>query len=159
MVYELPAWGRTLKSRIAAKPKIHVTDSGIAARLLGLTAEKLGAKEASALTEFGPLLETFTVSEILKELSWLDDTVLTGHWHTHDGKEVDFVLEQLDGSVYGFEIKASGRAPGDTFDGLMALRKFAGDAFKAGFVLYTGTRAFTFDDRLFALPIGKLWEK
>jgi hypothetical protein len=40
----------------------------------------------------------------------------------------------------------------------MALRKFAGDAFKAGFVFYTGEHAFNFDDRLFALPIGKLWE-
>jgi predicted AAA+ superfamily ATPase len=158
MVYQLPAWGRTLASRVAAKPKIHIADSGIAARLLGLTAEKLGAKEASALTEFGHLLETFTVSEIFKELSWLDDTVLTGHWHTHDGAEVDFVIEQLDGSVYGFEIKSSGRAPGDTFDGLIALRKFAGEAFKAGIVFYTGTRAYKFDDRLFAMPIGKLWE-
>jgi predicted AAA+ superfamily ATPase len=125
---------------------------------MGLTAEKLGAKEAAALTEFGHLLETFTVSEIFKELSWLDDTVLTGHWHTHDDAEVDFVLEQMDGSVYGFEIKSSGRAPGDTFDGLISLRKFAGDAFKAGFVFYTGERVFKFDDRLFALPIGKLWE-
>jgi predicted AAA+ superfamily ATPase len=158
MVYQLPAWGRTLKSRIAAKPKIHLVDSGIAARLMGLTAEKLGAKEASALTEFGHLLETFTVSEILKELSWLDDTVLTGHWHTHDDKEVDFVIERLDGSVYGFEIKSSGRTPADTFDGLVSLRKFAGDAFKAGFVFYTGTRAFAFEDRLYALPISKLWE-
>jgi predicted AAA+ superfamily ATPase len=158
MVYQLPAWGRTLKSRVAAKPKIHIADSGIAARLLGLTAEKLGAKEASALTEYGHLLETFTVSEILKELSWLDDTVLTGHWHTHDGAEVDFVIEQMDGSVYGFEIKSSGRAPGDTFDGLIALRKFAGSAFKGGFVFYTGTRAFKYEDRLFALPISKLWE-
>jgi predicted AAA+ superfamily ATPase len=158
MVYQLPIWGRTLKSRVAAKPKIHIADSGIAARLLGITAEKLRAKEASALTEFGHLLETFVVSEIFKELSWLDDTVLTGHWHTHDDAEVDFVLEQMDGSVYGFEIKSSGRASGDTFDGLMALRKFAGDAFKAGFVFYTGERAFKFDDRLFALPISKLWE-
>jgi predicted AAA+ superfamily ATPase len=158
MVYQLPAWGRTLGSRVAAKPKIHFTDSGIAARLLGLTAEKLGAKEASALTEFGRLLETFTVSEILKELSWLDDTFLTGHWRTHDNKEVDFVIELLDGSVYGFEIKASGRVAGETFGGLAALRKFAGDTFKAGFVFYTGERTFQFDDRLFALPVSKLWE-
>jgi predicted AAA+ superfamily ATPase len=158
MVYQLPAWGRTLRSRVAAKPKIHIADSGIAARLMGITAEKLGAKEAAAITEFGHLLETFTVSEILKELSWLDDTVLTGHWHTHDDAEVDFVIEQLDGSVYGFEIKSSGRVPGDTFEGLVSLRKFAGAAFKAGFVFYTGPRAFKFEDGLFALPISKLWE-
>jgi predicted AAA+ superfamily ATPase len=158
MIYELPAWGRTLGSRVSAKPKTHILDSGIAARLLGLSAEKLNAKDPSALTEFGHLLETFTVSEILKELSWLDDTFLTGHWHTRDNKEVDFVLECLDGSVYGFEIKTAGRASGDVFDGLSALRKFLGASFKAGFVFYTGPRAFQFDDKLYALPISALWE-
>jgi predicted AAA+ superfamily ATPase len=158
MIYDIPAWGRTLKSRVAAKPKIHILDSGLASRLLGMTPEKLGAKEPAALTEFGHLLETFVIAEILKEISWLDDTVLTGHWHTHDNDEVDLVIELLDGSVYGFEIKSSGRAPGDTFKGLIALKKFAGDSFKAGFVLYTGKSAFQFEDKLFALPIAKFWE-
>jgi predicted AAA+ superfamily ATPase len=158
MLYDLPAWGRTLGSRVAAKSKIHLLDSGIAARLLGLTSEKLNAKEPAALTEGGHLLETFTGSDILKEIAWLDDTVLTGHWHTHDDKEVDFVIELLDGSVYGFEIKSGSRAAGDTFDGLAALKKFAGDSFKAGFLLYTGKLSFRFDDRLYALPVAKLWE-
>ncbi|GHV80865.1 ATPase [Spirochaetia bacterium] len=158
MAYELPAWGRTLGSRIAAKPKINILDSGIAARLMGLTPDKLGAKEPTALSEFGHLLETFVISEVLKELSWLDDTFLTGHWHTHDNKEVDFVIELLDGSVYGFEIKSAGLATGDCFDGLRSLRNFAGNSFKAGFLFYTGKSAFKFDDRLFALPIAKLWE-
>jgi predicted AAA+ superfamily ATPase len=157
MIHQLPAWGRTLKSRVAAKPKLHIADSGLAARLLGLTAEKLMAKEAAAITEYGHLLETFTVSEILKELSWQDDTFLTGHWHTHDDQEVDFVMETMDGSVYGFEIKAAGRAGAEAFTGLAALRKFAGGAFRGGFVLYTGPLAFRFDDRLYALPISKLW--
>ena len=158
MLYALPAWGRTLRSRIAAKPKIHILDSGIAARLLGLTQEKLAAKEPSALTEFGHLLETFVAAEILKDISWIDDTFLTGHWYTHDGKEVDLVLESLDGSVYGFEVKASGRAAGESFSGLTFLRKFTGSRFKAGVVFYTGERAFQFEDRLFAMPIAKLWE-
>ncbi|MDR0388659.1 MAG: ATP-binding protein [Spirochaetaceae bacterium] len=158
MLHKLEAWGRTLGSRIAAKPKIHFFDSGIAARLLGLTPEKLNAKEASSITEFGHLLETFVVAEILKELSWLDDAVLSGHWRTHDNKEVDLVLECLDGSVYGFEIKSSGGTDAGCFEGLIALRKFAGNYFKAGFVFYTGELSFKAGDRLYALPISKLWE-
>ena len=158
MMYELPAWGRTLGSRVAAKPKMHILDSGIAARLLGLTAEKLSSKEPAALTEMGHLLESFTIAEILKELSWLDDTVFTGHWHTHDDKEVDFVIERMDGSIYGFEIKSATRIPESDFRGLAALRRFANDSFKAGFVLYTGRTAYQFDDRLFALPIARFWE-
>ncbi|MDR2479684.1 MAG: ATP-binding protein, partial [Treponema sp.] len=141
MVYELPAWGRTLGSRVTAKPKMHILDSGIAARLLGLTSEKLSAKEPAALTELGHLLESFTIVEILKELSWLDDTVFTGHWRTHDDKEVDFVIELMDGSIYGFEIKSATHIPESDFKGLAALRRFANDSFKAGFVLYTGRSA------------------
>jgi predicted AAA+ superfamily ATPase len=159
MIYELPAWGRTLKSRITAKPKLHILDSGIAARQLGLTSEKLLSKDPAALTEYGHLLETFTVSEIMKELSWMDDTVLTGHWHTHDDMEVDFVIELPDGSVYGFEIKSGSRISADSFKGLAALSRFSGSSFKAGFVLYTGTRSFCYADRLYVMPISKLWEQ
>jgi predicted AAA+ superfamily ATPase len=158
MISELPAWGRTLSARVAIKPKIHILDSGIAARLLGLGTEKLDSKDPSALTEFGHLLESFAVSEIQRELSWLDDTLLTGHWRTREGKEVDLVIEKYDGSVYGFEVKTGSRVPGDVFQGLGELRKFAGDSFKAGFVLYTGASAFQHEDRLYALPLGALWE-
>jgi predicted AAA+ superfamily ATPase len=158
MVYELPAWGRTLKSRVSTKPKLHILDSGIAARLLGLSLEKLYSKNPSALTEYGHLLETFTVSEIIKELSWMDDTVLTGHWHTHDDKEVDLVIELLDGSVYGFEVKSGTRVTGDVFDGLEALNRFSGSSFKAGILFYTGPRAFRYNERFFVVPISKLWE-
>ncbi|MDR1788666.1 MAG: ATP-binding protein [Treponema sp.] len=158
MIYELPAWGRTLRSIVGAKPKIHILDSGIASRLLGVTTEKLNAKEPSTLTEFGHLLESFTVTEIFKDLSWIDDTFLTGHWHTHDGKEVDFIIETHDGSVYGFEIKTGSRTVPDVFSGLSALRAFAGTAFKAGFVFYTGAQAFKAEDRIFVLPLSALWE-
>jgi predicted AAA+ superfamily ATPase len=157
MVYTLPAWGRTLGGRVAAKPKIHILDSGIAARLMGISAEKLTAKEPAAITEFGHLLETFTVTEILKELSWLDDTFLTGHWHTRDGKEVDFVVEKMDGSIYGFEIKSGERVPESDFSGLQSLRTFAGESFKAGFVCYLGRDAYKAGDRLYTLPINTLW--
>jgi predicted AAA+ superfamily ATPase len=158
MIEELPAWGKTLSSRSSAKPKIHFTDSGLAARLLGLTAEKMSRRDPSSLTEFGHLLETFAVSELLKEISWLDDTCLTGHWRTHDGKEVDFIIELMDGSIYGFEIKSGERIPASDFGGLAALRKYAGASFKGGFVFHLGLRAYRFDDRLYALPLSLLWE-
>jgi predicted AAA+ superfamily ATPase len=158
MIQMLPAWGRTLGSRTAAKPKIHFFDSGVAGRLLGLTEEKLGRREPAASTELGHLMETFTVAEIFKELSWLDDTFITGHWRTHDHKEVDFVIESMAGSVYGFEIKTGERLLADDFKGLAALRKFTGTSFAAGFALYAGASAYRFEEKLYALPISRLWE-
>jgi predicted AAA+ superfamily ATPase len=157
MIYTLPAWGKTLGTRVASKPKIHILDSGVAGRLMGVTEEKLAAKDPSAITEFGHLLETFTVMEIVKALSWLDDTFLTGHWRTHEGKEVDFVVEQMDGSIFGFEIKSGARIPESDLSGMEALRKFAGSSFKAGFVCYLGEQAYKVSDRIYALPVNYLW--
>ncbi|NCD20610.1 MAG: ATP-binding protein, partial [Actinobacteria bacterium] len=75
LVVRLPAWGSTLRSRVSVKPKVHVVDSGLAARLLRLTPEKLAGLDPAALTEFGHLLETFVVGEVRKQASWLDEPV------------------------------------------------------------------------------------
>lgn len=39
--------------------------------LLGITPDKIASNEASVLTEYGHLVETFAVGEILKQVSWL----------------------------------------------------------------------------------------
>ena len=85
LIHRLPAWGTTLRSRVGTVPKVHLRDSGLAARLLGLDAAKLGRLDPSAMTEFGHLFETFCINEILTQLSWRDQRMLTGHWRTHDG--------------------------------------------------------------------------
>ena len=69
LVHRLAAWGRTLRSRAVSSPKIHVVDTGLGARVLGLTQSKLARNEPSAISEFGHLSETFCVNEILKQLS------------------------------------------------------------------------------------------
>lgn len=45
--------------------------------------------DPSALAEFGHLLETFVVGELLKQASWSDNIAAVGHWRTHDGQETD----------------------------------------------------------------------
>ena len=157
LVTRLPAWGKTLNARSAATPKLHVVDSGVAARLLRLTPDKLVRRDAAALTELGHLLETFVVGELLKQASWMDGLAGAGHWRTHDADEVDFVLERDDGAILAFEVKAAARVPGDDFAPLRKLRTAVGDALVAGVVLYTGARSYNFEDRLYAMPIDRLW--
>ena len=67
-----------------ARPKIHVVDSGLAARLMRVTPAKLATLDSTALTEFGNLLETFVVGELRKQISWLDEPSASGHWRTQD---------------------------------------------------------------------------
>ena len=157
LLQRLPAWGTTLRARAASKPKIHVVDSGVAARLLRLTPAKLARLDATSLQQFGRLLETFAVFEAIKQVSWLDGIAGYGHWRTYDGDEVDLVVEREDGSLIALEIKAGSRVPGDDFKGLRKLRDATGDAFTAGVVLYLGQRSYTHEDRLHVIPVDRLW--
>jgi uncharacterized protein len=156
LVHRLTAWGTTLGSQTGAAPKVHVVDSGLAARLLRLTESRLSLASAQALTELGHLLETFVVGEVRKQLSWLDSPVQLGHWRTHDGDEVDLVVEREDGKVAALEVKAGTRVAGD-LGGLLALRRKLGSQFLGGVVLYTGARAYTHESGMHVVPVNRLW--
>ncbi len=158
LVQRLEAWGTTLTSRSASRPKTHIVDSGVAARLLRLSADKLAQRSPSALTELGHLLETFVVGEIIGQSTLIDDITGVGHWRTHDGHEVDLVLEHGDGTITAFEIKASQRVSGSDMMPLRRLRDLLGDRFRSGHALYLGQRSYTFEDRLHILPVDRLWE-
>jgi len=157
LLQRLPAWHTTLTSRTAASPKLHMMDSGVAARLMRLTPEKLTRRDPTSLTEFGHLLETFVVGEIQRQASWLDGIAGVGHWRTRDGDEVDLVVERDDGAIIAFEVKAGSRIPGGDFQPMRKLRDSVGDAFIAGVALYLGERAYTFEDRLHVMPVDRLW--
>jgi len=157
LLYRLPAWGRTLSARTARLPKVHMMDSAVAAQQMRLTATKLARRDAPALTEFGHLLETFVVGELKKQASWLPDAHSLGHWRTRDDNEVDFVLERDDGCVVAIEIKAGTRVAGQELRPISHLRDKLGEAFLGGAVLYLGQRSYNFDDRIFVIPVDRLW--
>ncbi len=157
LVHRLPAWGKTLRARAAAMPKVHIVDAGLAARLLRLTTERLSRPDATALQQLGHLLETFVAGEVRKQASWMDGIAGVGHWRTHDGAEVDLVVERDDGSVVGIEVKAGTRVGRRDLAGLRAIRDSVGDAFIAGVVLHTGSRSHTAEDRIHVLPVDRLW--
>ncbi|MCL2454538.1 MAG: ATP-binding protein [Micrococcales bacterium] len=157
IIHRLQPWTRVPTSRTFRKPKLHLVDSGLAAHLLRLTSDKMATRAPEALTAFGGLLESFVVAEILKEASWLDDTASVGYWRTHEGVEVDLIVERLDGAVVAFEIKSAQRLKDGDLAALRALRDRIGPDFRAGVVLHTGPRAANPEDRLFTLPIDQLW--
>jgi hypothetical protein len=157
VLHRLPAWGTTLRARASSKPKIHFVDSGVAGRMLRVTESRLAAAEPQAMTELGHLLETFCVAEVLKQVSWMDVPAQAGHWRTHDGDEVDLVLERDDGAVAAIEVKVGERVGEAQFRGMRKLRDALGERFLGGAVLHLGRRAYAYDDRLYALPVDRLW--
>jgi uncharacterized protein len=157
LIYRLPAWGTTLGSRVTKHPKVHLVDSGVMAWLLNLTSQKIGQAAPAALTEYGHLLETFAVGEILKQASWSDAPVIAGHFRTEAGDEVDLVLERDDGQVIAVEIKAGSRISGEDFRGLRQLKERLGPRLEEAIILHTGEHAYTHDDWITILPLDRLW--
>lgn len=157
LVQQLPAWGSTLSSRAGALPKVHVVDSGLAARLLRIGPERLQGRDATSLQQFGHLLETFVVGECRKQISWLDHDLLVGHWRTRDGIQIDLVVEDEQGRVAAVEVKAGSRVAGSDLRGLELLRDKLDSRFVGGVALYTGARSYTFSDRVHVVPVDRLW--
>jgi len=157
LVQRLPAWGVTVLPRSVETPKIHVVDSGIGAHLLRLSPAKMRRLDPAALTEFGHLLESFVVQEVLRQAEWMEAPATAGHWRTRDNVEVDLVLERFDGSVVAIEVKASDHVDRSQLSGLAALRNRLGPAFVAGVAFHLGKAGYRADDRLFVLPVERLW--
>jgi uncharacterized protein len=158
LIYRLPAWGTTLGSRIVKHPKVHMVDSGVMAWLLNLAPRKIEQAAPATLAEYGHLLETFAVGEILKQVSWSDAPVASGYFRTEAGDEVDIVLERDDGQVIAFEIKAGSRVSGEDLRGLRHLKDRLGSRLQEAVVLYTGEHAYRHDGWIWILPLSELWQ-
>jgi uncharacterized protein len=117
----------------------------------------VGRSAAAPAGGVPPLLETFCVNEMLKQVSWMESPAKPGHWRTHDGDEVDLVLERDDGAIAAIEVKAGERVRDADFRGLRKLRDALGTRFLGGAALHLGRRAYTHEDRLHALPVDRLW--
>lgn len=157
LVYRLEAWGKSLYSRAIRAPKVHVMDSGIGARLLRLTPSKVVPQNPTAMTEFGHLLQSFAVSELLKQVSWSGNVADVGHFRTKDDYEVDLVLENDEGGIIGFEVKAGRSVSGKELGGLRQLKKVAGSSFVGGVLLYTGLRSYSLESQIHVMPLDRLW--
>ncbi|MGH7883771.1 MAG: ATP-binding protein, partial [Candidatus Dormibacteraceae bacterium] len=154
LLHQVPAWSRNLLARVVRRPKLHLTDTGLAAYLLGV--DQIGLSRPIAPAR-GPLVETFVVNELAKQLTWSRHRVRLHHWRISGGPEVDLLLERADGLVVGIEVKATDTIRKSDFTGLAALRDGLGADFIQGFALYSGANALSFGDRLTALPLSALW--
>ncbi len=158
LVHELPSWTRNRAARVVRRPKMHLTDSGLAAALMGLDAAALRPPTA---TDTGPLLETFVAGEIARQVGAGDHSITLHHYRDNHKREVDLVLERADGAVVAVEVKATASPRVGDLRHIAALRDRLDasepGAFRAGILLHTGPNALTIGDRLRSAPIDNLW--
>jgi predicted AAA+ superfamily ATPase len=155
LVFTLRPWSVNLGSRQVKTPKILLTDSGMAAALVGADAGRYAAPDQGQLA--GMLLETFVTMEIVKQTGWCDASVRLFFYRDHDQREVDVVIESATGDVAGVEVKATASTTPSDGKGLRFLRDKLGDRFTAGVVLYAGAHTVAMGDRLWAVPLAGLW--
>lgn len=153
LVQTVEPWFQNRLKRLVKTPKLHFLDSGLLGAHLGATAERI-AKDRSI---FGPLLETFVFSEVLKQASWFGENCAVYHYRDKDQDKVDLVIETGSGGLVGIEVKASATVNAGDFKGLRKLAAACGNNFKLGVVLFDGERPVHFGDRLVAAPISCLW--
>jgi len=154
LLERLPPWHSNLLRRLIKTPKLHLCDTGIACALLGMSADALW-RDRDML---GPLLETFVVQELKRQASGNESDIRFHHFRDKDGVEVDLVLERDAHTLVGVEVKAAATVTAADFRGLRKLASATGRRLAAGVVIYDGETTVGFGDRLFAVPLRKVWE-
>jgi uncharacterized protein len=153
LIKQIPAWSAGQAQRAIGTPKLAFVDTGIASHLLGQDTTRLGEPDGAA----GPMIETFVLMELARQLTWGQERARLHHYRTKDKVEVDAVLETPDGRVVAVEVKAGATVRSEDLAGLRHLAQRLGPRLVAGYVLYTGQQTLPFGDRLRALPIDALW--
>ena len=153
LLERLPPWRSNRLKRLIKTPKLHLSDTGLAAALLGADAGALATDRAL----LGHLLKTFVFQELRRQASWHDMPTGFFHFRDKDGVEVDIVIEQASGAIAGVKIKAAATVDRTDFRGLRKLKKAAGNRFARGVVLYDGETSLPFGDRYHAVPLSRLW--
>ncbi|MFY9487814.1 MAG: ATP-binding protein [Solirubrobacterales bacterium] len=154
-VFRLRPWSANLGSRQVKTPKFFLTDTGLAAGLIGLDAARYSAIDQGGIA--GMLLETFVVMELVKQRTWSEQRTHLYFYRDNLAREVDVVIESVSGDIAAVEVKSAATVDRASTKGLRYLRDKLGSRFKAGVVLYSGEHTLRLDDRVWAMPIEGLW--
>jgi len=155
LLHRLRPWSANLGARQVKTPKLLLTDTGLAAALVGVDAARYSAPDQGALA--GGLFETFVVMELIKQASWSTTPVELFFYRDSDKREVDLVVESASGDVVAIEAKAAAATTASDVRGLRVLRDKLGERFKTGVVVYSGEHTLPIEDRIWAIPISGLW--
>jgi predicted AAA+ superfamily ATPase len=155
LLHRLRPWSVNLGARQVKTPRALLTDTGLAAALVGVDAARYSAPDHGALA--GGLFETFVVMELVKQASWSLTPVELFFYRDTEKREVDLVVESASGDVVAIEAKIAAATTASDVRGLRVLRDKLGERFKTGVVVYSGEHTLPIEDRIWAMPISGLW--
>jgi uncharacterized protein len=150
LIHRLPPFLKNRSSRLIKSPKLHMTDSGLAAHLAGVTDISPGRDELMR----GALFETYLGQNLAALLEAHLPEATLAYWHEQGRHEVDFVIE-IGRRVFAIEVKAATRWGESDVSGLRAFLDRT-PACIAAVLAYNGKEAAQLDDRLWVVPMGHL---
>lgn len=154
LVKRLPAWHKNQVKRLIKAPKIHWVDSGLASTLNSVKPSDWYDHKVN----FGVLLESFVVQQIIAQSGWLEESPRFSHYRDKDQVDVDLVIEQ-GRKIWGVEVKKAASIQAKDGLGLSRLAAQSGDQFQGGVLFYCGNNCLPLAEKnCFAVPISWLWE-
>jgi predicted AAA+ superfamily ATPase len=135
----LPAWSKNQNKRLVKSPKVHYMDYGVVQAVLHKRGGMTGNEYESAI-----------VAEIYKQAKNVQSPAQFSFLRTHDGMEVDLLLELADG-YYAFEIKMADRVNHVDARHLRGLEKILDKPLKKAFLLSNDEETKCFDDKTLAV--------
>ena len=135
----LPAWSKNVGKRLSKMAKIHYIDNGVIQAVL----QKRGGTSGN---EF----ESLVIAEIYKQLKNIDAQVQLYHLRTHDGKEVDLLIETPDYFI-AFEIKMTAKANKADTRNFRGLEEILNKPLKRAYILSNDRETKFFDEKTIAI--------
>lgn len=147
-------WHKTDYDRLGKQKKMFMSDTGMMAAVLGWRPEQVRLNGERS----GKLIETFVCNQLLSILDAKGDEYKLYHYRDRQQREIDFLIEHMDGALLGVEVKAGSVVEPSMFKHISWFRDhLAKDRDFKGIILYTGSQVIRFEDDLWAVPIHCLW--
>ncbi len=153
--FDVAPWFRNIGKRLVKSSKGYLIDTSMLCHMLDWDIDEI---EKNRPELFGHLVENFVASELTKLLTFSSIKAQLLHFRTSDGKEVDFILERPDGSIFAIEVKRTETIKEGDFKGIKELAALTPKEFIGGIVLYSGKQAVPFGKNIWAVPFRLLWQ-
>ncbi len=125
-----------ISKREVKMPKVYMIDTGLMAYLNQIKPNQI----LSDRTTLGKLTETWVYSELRKELSYSENDLQLYFFRDDKKNEIDFLIENQDGTLAGIEVKAKERIKTDDIKHLKIICKKLKPKLKQIFIIYFGDK-------------------
>ena len=155
LVDKLIPWLKTDYERVNKQSKYFITDTGLMASLLNWKEDDLILDADKS----GKIFETFVYNQLISQVELDNNEYELYHYRDREKREIDFIIQDSNGNIYGIEVKAGSSVTKDQFKHLkwFGQNLAKGKSF-TGIVLYTGEHVIPFGENMLAVPMNNLWD-